>query len=268
MKSIQSIIIILFLGSILFSCAPSQLTSRQTDKIDILERRIVALEKQKHQSLSDLRSETSRLLKKVKNEIDNFRKSQRFFITELDALKKDASLITNESEKARNDIRKNRIRIQKLVKRLGDQILALEELKTFFTNSINTSGSVTPEEKAAFEKVYRQYRKKNFKVALTGFELFRKTYPDSRLAKDALFFNAYIYFLTARYDSASLGFFELIEQYPNSKRANDAKWWLAISLERTGDLNGALDLYRELSKLDEQNPLGIKARFRLEELEP
>jgi len=233
----------------------------------ILEQRIVALEQEKLKSLADLRAETSRLLKKVRKEIENFRRSQRFFIAELDSLKKDASVITDDNEKVQHAVRKNSIRIRQLLKRTGDQILALEELQKFFKSSINTSTSVSLKERSTFDKVFRQYKKKNFKVALVGFKNFRKNFPDSELADDAMFFVAYIYFLTGQYNASSLRFFELLEQYPDSKHVNDSKWWLGISLERTGDINGALDLFRELSTLEDQNPLRIKAVIRLEELE-
>ena len=267
MPTFKSQVITLFICLFLFSCAKLPSGGQQNDKLSILEQRIVVLEQQKLKALADLRDETSRLLDKVRREIKNFRKSQRFFITELESLKNDASVITNDNEKAQKGIRRNSIRIQQLLKRTGDQILALEELQKFFKSSINTAASISPEEKNAFDKVFQQYKKKNFKIALLGFEDFRKNYPGSELIDDAMFFVAYIHFLTGQYQTSSLRFFELLEQYPESKRTNDAKWWLGISLERTGDLNSALDLYRELSKLDDQNPLRIKAAFRLEELE-
>lgn len=263
----QQILLIILLGFISAACTQPQMSQGQASRIAVLEQRVVALEQQRQKSLADLRAETARLLKRVEKEIENFRKSQRFFIEELDTLKRDAALITNENEKAGSAIRRNTVRIQRMVKRLGDQVLALEELKKFFASSVDTSDDITPEEKTAFDKVFRQYRKKNFKVALRGFEEFRKNHPESILTQDSMFFIAYIHFLIGQYDTATLRFFELIEQYPGTKRINDAKWWLGISLERTGDINGALDLYRELSKLDDQNPLKIKASFRLAELE-
>ncbi len=267
MPTFKSLVITLFICSFLISCAQLPSNGQQNNKLSILEQRIVVLEREKLKSLADLRAETSRLLDKVRQEINNFRKSQRFFIEELESLKNDASVITNDNEKAQRAIRRNSMRIQQLLKRTGDQILALEELQKFFKSSINTATSISPQEKTAFNKVFQQYKKKNFKSALLGFEDFRKNFPDSELNDDAMFFVAYIYFLTGQYQDSSLRFFELLEQYPESKRTNDAKWWLGISLERTGDLNGALDLFRELSKLDEQNPLRIKAQFHIEELE-
>lgn len=251
----------------LSSCTQSKLARRQIDKITTIESRIVVLEKEKLKSVADLQAETTRLLEKFREEIENFRKSQQFFIEELDGLKEDASQITNDNEKAQHDIRKISLHIQQLDRRIGDQLLTLDELKKFFDSSVNTTNTNSPAEKSAFDKVFQQYKKKNFKIALIGFEEFRKNYPESKLIDDTMFFTAYIYFLTGEYNTSSLRFFELLEQYPSSKRINEVKWWLGISLEKTGDRNGALDLYRELSKLDKQNPLQIKATFRLEELE-
>jgi len=254
--------------ALLTACSGMQTAgSVSDDRIAILEQRVIALENNRQKAVADLRAETTAILDRVQKEIENFRKAQQFFLAELDALKRDAALITNENEKSGNQIRKNTLQIARIVKRLGDQVLALEELKRFFASSIDTSDVVSEEEKTAFNKAFRQYRIKNFKVSIDAFEKFRQQYPDSALAQDSLFFIAYSHFLSGRYEAANLRFFEMIEQYPGSKRINDAKWWLGISLERTGDINGAKDLYRQLAELDEQDPLHIKAIFRLEELE-
>lgn len=266
MSATRFFYLLLIPALLMASCTQQQVSSEQSARIAVLEQRVVALERQRQKTLTDLRSETKNLIDKVDREIANFRKTQQFFIKELDTLKTDANLITNDIEKAQRDIRQNRIRIKNLVKRLGDQILALEELRNFFTSSIDEEQKISADEKTAFDKVFQQYRKRNFKAALNGFEDFRSRYPDSKLSQDALFFIGYIHFLSGRYQTATLRFFELIVQYPQSSRLNETKWWLAVSLERSGDINGALDLYRELSRLDDQNPLKVKATFRLEEL--
>ena len=81
-----------------------------------------------------------------------------------------------------------------------------------------------------------------------------------------MFLIAYIYFLSGNYKKASIRFFEMIRQYPKSNRLNDAKWWLGVSLERSGDVIGAKDLYKDLLKLSAENPFQQKAKLRLEEL--
>ena len=106
MPTFKSITVTLLICSFLFSCTQSQLPRQENIKILILEQRIVALEQEKLKSLADLRAETSRLLKKVRKEIENFRRSQRFFIAELDSLKKDASVITDDNEKVQHAVRK------------------------------------------------------------------------------------------------------------------------------------------------------------------
>ncbi len=239
------------------------------NRLDILEKRIVVLEQQELKTLADLRDEVEVFKKKVGKELENFRKSQQFFIDELNKLKEDIQIVTNENEKSQFSSRKNTTLIKKLNKRLGDQIIALQELQNFFKKDIDikTEGS-GDNVQTDFDDAFQLYKKRRFKESETAFIKFRKKYPDSEFVDDSLYFIAYMNFLQGDYNKASLRFFEIIKEYPTFNRLNDTKWWLGVSLERSGDLNGALDLYRELVKLDPNNPLRIKAQFRLDELAP
>lgn len=250
------------------SCAQQATSPQLETEFDILEKRIVVLEQQKLKTLANLREEVADFKTKMSAEIENFRRSQQFFIEELERLKNDLQLATNENEISQRDIRRNRSRIDKLNKRLGDQVIALQELQKFFKSGINLATETKKKDHANFATGFELYRNRKFNDAEKELIKFRKLYPDSDLVDDSLYFIAYMQFLQGDYSTASLRFFELLKQYPNSNRVNDSKWWLGVSLERSGDLNGALDLYKELLKLESNDPLRIKAQFRLEELVP
>ena len=259
---------ILFL--ILGSCAKQAASPQLASELDILEKRVVALEQQKLKALADLRQEVDEFKKKSSAELQNFRKSQQFFIDELNKIKEDLEIITNDNEFNQRNIRINSSRIEKLNKRLGDQVIALQELQKFFSSSIDltVATKTTPKAKSDFETAFKLYKERSFKMAEQEFINYRKSYPESDLVDDSLYFIAYMKFLQGDYSSSSLKFFELLKQYPASNRKDDAKWWLGVSLERSGDLNGALDMYKQLLQLEPNNPLRIKAEFRLEELAP
>ena len=254
----------------LSSCAPQANAPQSNYKMEILEQRVVALEEQELKTLSDLRGEVADFKKEVNERLDNFRKSQQFFIDELNTLKEDQQLVTNDIELAQRNIRRNKSRIDKLNKRLGDQVIALEELRTFFETNVNLAVEAEDEDKEEedFDLAFKLFKARSFKKAEQAFIDFRKEHPDSKLVDDSIYFVAYMAFLQGDYSKSSLKFFELLKQYPDSNKKNDAKWWLGVSLERSGDLSGALDLYRELTELESTNPLRIKAEFRLEELAP
>ena len=249
-------------------CAPQATVPQLENKLDILERRVVVLEQQELKTLADLHEEVAQFKEKVNKELDGFHKSQQFFIDELNSIKNDLEIATNENELAKRDIRRNKSRLESLNKRLGDQIIALQELQKFFESSIDVSTEKKSTDVSDFDEAYKLYRARSFKKAEEAFTQYRKKHPNSKLVDDSLFFIAYMAFLQGNYNKSSVKFFELLKQYPKSNKLNDTKWWLGVSLERSGDLNGALDLYRQLMDLPPDNPLRIRAQFRLEELAP
>jgi TolA-binding protein len=251
------------------SCAKQSVTPQLANEIDILEQRVVALEQQKLKTLADLRQEVADFKQRSEAELQNFRSSQQFFIDELNRIKEDLTIITNDNEINQRNIRRLTTRLKDTNKRLGDQVIALQELQRFFKSGIDIpTSAVTPKETVEFETAFNLYKKRSFKRAEQEFRKYRQSHPNSELVDDSLYFIAYMKFLQGDYSASSLRFFELLKQYPKSNRGNDAKWWLGVSLERSGDLNGALDIYKELLKLKPKDPLHIKAQFRLEELEP
>lgn len=264
-----SIYILTFFGFVISGCVPQSQPKVSNNKIDILEKRIIALEQQELKTLADLREEVETFKKKVKRDLDSYRSSQQLFIDELNRLKSDMEIITNENEFNQNRIRKNAVRLKQLNKRLGDQVIALQELQQFFNSGVNdNTGKPQRQEQTEFNTALQLYKKRQFKKAELAFKKYRRVYPESDLVDDSLYYIGYMYFLQGDYSTASLRLFEMTKQFPKSNRVNDAKWWLGVSLERSGDLNGALDIYRELTKLAPNDPLRIKAEFRLEELSP
>lgn len=252
----------------LAGCAQQAANPNLANKLNILEKRIIVLEQQELKTLADLREDVELFKKKAHQELETFRKSQQFFIEELNRLKSDMEISTNDNELNQSRIRKNASKLDNLNKRLGDQIIALQELQKFFKSGIDLDSETPQKERADFNTAFQLYKTRSFKKAEQEFLNYRKDHPNSDLADDSLYFIGYIYFLQGNYNTASLRFFELIKQYPDSNRLNDTKWWLGVSLERSGDLNGALDIYKELTKLESNDPLRIKAEFRLEELAP
>jgi len=260
-----SVIIFLWV-QVISSCAPQGTVQYQNNQLEVLEKRVAILEQDKFKTLAELKNGEAEFQKKILKKVAVFKKSQQFFIAELNTLKNDISLITNDNEKAQFNIRKNIIKIKKLEKRLGDQSIALDELHKFFKSGMNTTKMVSSTEQNGFKKGFQFFKNKNFIKAISVFTQFREKHANSELSDDALYFIAYIHFLNNRYEQASLKFFEFLGLYPKSNRINDAKWWLGVSLERSGDLSGAIDFYQELTKLNKQDPLRTRAEFRLEEL--
>ena len=253
----------------LAGCVPKVATKAPNNgRLDLLEQRIFALEQQKMRAIAELTDQIETFRTRVDRELKNFRKSQRFFIAELDKLKQDIALITNDNELVQDKARKNGLRLKRLERRLGSQIIALSELKAFFDESVDVDQGGKREDQIAFNNAYKIFKKRNFTDAGRAFLKFRSQYTKSDLVDDAVYFIGYIHFLQGQYDRATLYFQEMLEQYPQSNWILDGKWWLGVSHERSGDINAAMDVYKELLELPAQNPIRIKAELRLEDITP
>ena len=264
---------ICLLAIILSGCAQNKPDPRidlLQSNTTVLEKRIVELENQTRINSLKQTDELEAFKKEISDKLANARRSQRFFIKELDQLKKDIQTITAENEKTLQKIHFNSLEFKKVQKKIGDLIISIDELKAFFNDNLNVSSeskAMKGDEIKIFKKAHLLYKKRQLTNSQKLFLLYREKAPNTELTDDALYYTAYIHFLQKQYEQAILHFFELIKQYPKSNWSNDAKWWLAISLERTEDMGGARDIYLELERLPESNSIHYKAKRRLEELQ-
>jgi TolA-binding protein len=264
---------ICLLAIILSGCAQNKPDPRidlLQSNTTVLEKRIVELENQTRINSLKQTDELEAFKKEISDKLANARRSQRFFIKELDQLKKDIQTITAENEKTLQKIHFNSLEFKKVQKKIGDLIISIDELKAFFNDNLNVSSeskAMKGDEIKIFKKAHLLYKKRQLINSQKLFLLYREKAPNTELTDDALYYFAYIHFLQKQYEQAILHFFELIKQYPKSNWSNDAKWWLAISLERTEDMGGARDIYLELERLPESNSIHYKAKRRLEELQ-
>ena len=113
---------------------------------------------------------------------------------------------------------------------------------------------------------FNYFKKKNFLKAASQFNKFRKNYSNSDLNDDALYYLAYIHFLNEDYSKATLNFFELIEQFPKSNKLNESIWWLAVALEKSGDIGGAIDMYKKLLLGNPPDSYKLSAESKISEL--
>ncbi len=242
------------------------------EKIDLLERRVAEMEQSMDRQQTDRERELRELTTSSGKKLASLRRSQQFFLSELDRLKEDIQSITNENEKTLQKIRTNSLADKNLQKRLGDLIISIDELKDFFRANVNISSIAAKNGKSdesdkVFKTAYKLYKGKRLKESRELFKKYRQIAPNTDLTDDSVYFVAYIYFLERKYDEAILHFFELINQFPKSNWFYDAKWWLAVSLERTEDTVAAIDIYRELERLNPDHPHRYRAKNRLAELE-
>ena len=127
---------------LLLGCAQYQSNPRSDDiekRINISEKRIADLENRVDRLQLSREKEIRKLQIDVDRKLDNLRRSQRFFISELDKLKQDIQSVTSENENILGKIRNNSLADKQLQKKLGDLMISIDELTDFFNTNINIS---------------------------------------------------------------------------------------------------------------------------------
>ena len=252
---------------LIFGCVKTSDLKSVQDQQEILEKRIVELENHQFNSIKNLIEDSKKLKQLVFRKIKQFQNNHLFYLRELDQLKEDIRSLTLIGELNQNQIRKTQKRFAKLKLKLGNQAILLESIQKLLKEEVPSFQGEKESEKA-YKKAFQNYKRRNYERSLKEFEEFRQKFPNSNQQDKSLFHIAHIHYLQARYENASLHYYEFLQLFSDSDKIDEAKWWLGVSLERTGDLKSAIDIYKQLTKLDENNPNRIKAEYRLDELEP
>lgn len=262
------------------ACTPVNNGRQSTEinnKIEVLESRIILLEKENTRLRQEIPQQFNLQAEKLKKKTKAIQKSQLFFISEMEKLKEDIEILTSENEKLAKNISDNNKRFKRIQAQSRELLLTIDQINTYFKESIKlpvkrskiTSDKELKKDSDAedlFKDIFSIFKSNKINSAAIKFDKFRKDYPDSIWADDALFYVGYIYLLNKKYESAAVSFFEMEKHFPKSERIPEVKWWLAVTLEKTGDVGAAMDTYTVLSQLSDNNRFSQKARKRLEEL--
>jgi len=136
----------------------------------------------------------------------------------------------------------------------------LAELEKLLKSPISRLPDKTAADKD-FRAAYFALINGEFDIAADKFEQVRKAYPKDDRATEALFRRGQAFFLIRKYDYALVPLFELIDKAPKHELATPARWYVARSLEETGDLKLARDFYATL--ITDKTPYAADATRRV-----
>lgn len=278
-KKLYSILTLVPLFGII-SCAPmadKKQTAQINSKIEVLESRVISLEKKSGDLENLVKQQDTTHRQKLSKKTKALQKSQLFFISEMERLKKDIEILTAENEKLAKQIIDNKKRLKRIRKDSGEILITVDQINTYFQEKLTSPAAKVAEKSPSagkknvhsekiFRDIFKLFKENKIKKAGVEFNQFRKYFPKSKWADDALFYVGYIHLLNKKYDLATISFFELEKYYPKSDRIAEVKWWLAVALEKSGDIGAAIDVYGALVKLSGKNRFSEKAKRRLEEL--
>lgn len=139
--------------------------------------------------------------------------------------------------------------------------------KENITNDSNSATSASNEENAAdndsqkelqnYEQAFNLLNKKDYDKAITAFQAFTKTYPDSSYAVNAHYWLGEIFYLKAKPSLANKEFQLILSKYPSSQKTPDAMLKLALLSMDAGNYQKAK---QHLQKLQKQFPSTTAAK--------
>ncbi len=136
---------------------------------------------------------------------------------------------------------------------LGDDIQAIG-----YYQRLLSSGQGSPDQ-YLYEIADSYFRLKNYPQARIELENLQSTYPDSPLLAELLHRKATILVLENRMDEAHQDWQRLVEDFPDSEYAGRARFNMAALLEEKGELESALEQYRNLQH--HPQPLLLKQKI-------
>jgi tol-pal system protein YbgF len=116
---------------------------------------------------------------------------------------------------------------------------------------------------ADYVKAFGLYSANNFPEAITAFETFLKTNPQSEYAANALYWIGECHYSLSDLPKAKETFFKVAGTYPNSPKAPDALLKLGYSLAAMKEKDKANAIFESLIKSYPSSPAAAKARERL-----
>ncbi len=102
------------------------------------------------------------------------------------------------------------------------------------------------EEVKAYKTAYALSQQAKHKEAFEAFDLFVKTYPDSKLTPDALYGLGYSQFALRNYKSSIASQQKLLDSFPDSPKVPNAMYSIANSQIQLGDVKNAKTMLKDL----------------------
>lgn len=193
-------------------------------QVEALKRQLDARYASLNDRLDQFTSEQARISEGEEKNRALFKRHERRFE---DYVKAQAAALQEQA----NDLDKLRLRVQDVERLLKSPIADLP--------------SVTEADKA-YREAHFLMISGQLDLAADKFAQFMQSYPADKRRPEALLRQGQAYFMQRKYDFALAPLYELVEKYPSTKSALEGRWYIARSLEETGDLKLARDFYGQL----------------------
>lgn len=130
----------------------------------------------------------------------------------------------------------------------------------------STPGTVSAEEKAAYEAAFEALKQGRYAESSQLFSEFITAFPDGEYAANATYWLGESYYVTQNYDVALQTFQTLLSRFPDSRKAPDALLKVGYCHFELGDTQGAQSTLNEVVARYPDTPVARLAQARLRAL--
>lgn len=232
-------------------CASQDVKKIQLEN-QIQNKRLQALEKNYGRELRKMLKNVKEVQRKAQANTNR----SRAIITSADKVLGEQAVYAEQLEKITADFQKLKREMKKLAARL--EVSKVEQQKELDAMRLRQEETITalrspigdlPDKTkadSAFRQGFAHMAMGKMDLAADQFGQFIKKFPKDKRVAEARFQKGMANVLLNRYDHALIEFFKLVDKYKKHPIHTKAKWMLGRSLEETGDLKLARQIYGQL----------------------
>ena len=276
-------------SGIMISCTPppnpaQKAATAQSLLLNKMENRIEGLEDQSlvlDQMQKDLNSVQDRI-KKLEKLQDNIQEIKQLERNQNQLLLEYQEKFEDRMARLEADLERNTQRLRKITgieqlrngdgidsKQVGSQTGLAQDVDNLEADDSAVSQepmTLPPSVEQQFESAWDLYNTKQFFKAIELLREFRIKHPDHPSAVEAHYLIGDAYYSLQDYPSAAIELYDFVEQNSHHPSVSDARWKLAQSLEKSGELGLALSIYQDLANQID-SPHQKQAEEKLQEYE-
>jgi len=125
------------------------------------------------------------------------------------------------------------------------------------------TGAPPPAPRELYSQAYADYARGNYDLAVSGFEEYLRTYPNTEFSDNAQYWIGECLYGKQKYAEAVEAWNTLFRDFPSSDKLPDARFKKGLALERLGRRSQALVEYRYVVDRYPNSEAGRKAREKL-----
>lgn len=196
--------------------------------------------------------------------IDSAGRNRAVDLTQLiDALKQDIAKLRGQIEVLLNRSEQIERRQKDLYVDLDTRLRKLEQAQSQIQEKLTRGDRDAVAEKQAYEAALNQFKVGNYQLAISGFQSFIASFPNSQFAPNAQYWIGNSHFQMRDYKLAIAAQQKVIVSWPDNPKAPDAMLDIANYQSEMGDNKAARETLGALIKKYPASPAAGKAKQRL-----